>query len=85
MKATDVRTNTLLDWEFIPGRILFPHVGAEDEDENYGILRAKVPGGWLIATVEGGPEETAQPGYYTPRGLSFYPDACHAWDVTAEP
>jgi hypothetical protein len=31
-----------------------------------GLSRAKVPGGWLIATVQG--------------GMTFYPDADHAWN-----
>jgi hypothetical protein len=83
MKASNVGASQLLIWEFIPGKIIFPHVGAESDNEDYGILRAKVPGGWLIATIEGGPEEGAEAEHYKPRGLCFYPDACHAWNLTS--
>lgn len=34
------------------------------------LLRAKVPGGWLVATASGA-------------GLAFYPDPTHQWDGTS--
>jgi hypothetical protein len=50
------------------------HVGAGSEtDDDYGILRAKVPEGWLVATVEGGPEDVGLPEHYKPRGICFTP------------
>lgn len=37
---------------------------------HHQVLRAEVPGGWLVSTGAG--------------GLAFYPDPDHAWDGTAQ-
>jgi hypothetical protein len=75
---------TSIDLGIYPWTDHLLHVGAEEDDENYGILRASVPGGWLMATVEGGPEDTPEPKHYTPGGIPFYPDASHAWNPTPD-
>ena len=45
-----------------PAKLQFEELSSTVE----GLLRAKVPGGWLIATEQG--------------GVTFYPDAAHSWD-----
>jgi hypothetical protein len=73
-----------ISWEFFPGQI---DVGIDVElgiDENYGLLRAKVPGGWLVATVQGGPEDVIESHHYIPRGICFLPDSNHSWNPEAE-
>jgi hypothetical protein len=78
MGKTSGSGDQCLNWEFITGQIEFPNAISEVH-ENYGILRAKIPGGWLVATVKGGPEEVAMPHHYLPRGICFVPDPSHAW------
>lgn len=70
----------IVNWEFIPGVINHP-MATSEIDENYGILRSKVPGGWLVATVKGGEEETSKARHYVPSSLCFLPDVSHAWDL----
>jgi hypothetical protein len=69
-----------ITWEFIRGNVEIVDARAETgEHENYGILRAKVPGGWLVATAQGGPEAVGQSEHYIPRGICSLPDASHSW------
>jgi hypothetical protein len=44
--------------------------------ESYGMstCRAKVPGGWLVAILNG-----------SGSGITFYPDPNHKWDVKSYP
>ena len=80
MGNTSASIDQCLNWEFIAGQIDFPGASSAVH-ENFGILRAKVPGGWLVATVKGGPEEQAMPQHYIPRGICFVPDPSHAWSL----
>ena len=80
MGNTSGSVDQCLIWEFISGQIEFPGA-TSNVHENYGILRAKVPGGWIVATVEGGPEETSMSHHYLPRGICFVPDPSHAWSL----
>jgi len=43
------------------------------EKLGYNIWRASVPGGWLVATFQGGVSDS----------IAFLPDPSHAWDGQA--
>lgn len=57
----------------------------EPEQDTEGTLtyRAKVPGGWLVKTVEYGPTDMRQFHHRHSAALTFLPDPEHGW--TAKP
>ncbi len=72
----------LIKWEFYRGVVAIPYAGAGGEpDENCGILRCKVPGGWLVATVKGGGEEMSESRHYEPAGVCFVTDPNYTWNL----